>query len=572
VVEYAQPVLEEILANIAAARSGFPNGGLEIGGILFGTGDKHLARILATRPIICEHAYGPQFLLSEKDHDLLHARLVDARHDPELEGLIPLGWYVVRARGEVSLRESDRQLHSRHFPKGWPIALVFQSEEGAPVRMGIFSSSKEGVLPIEPTHYVEELSTASSEPVEEEPSAGFPEGTEALEASAAQAPEPSFLSDPSLGGRRRNPNLRLIGIAAVVIAVLAVARMFKDPLMAAARNHWRTVADYWAAPPDGGTLYSLQLVGSGDKLTIRWDPDATVLTMASTARLIVRDGTQTTEHTLAEADLLSGVFVHERQSDDVSVTMETSTGTGSLLVETARYLGRPPVGRPDAAPEEGGATEIGRLQTAVSAEESRREELMLELRTLETLATTRSAAVQQTPSPVRQSPPALAEKAPVPRSPATVLLEQRPPAAPSRSPTSAAPPPANPGATAGMLIWTGLLADGRALEIEGSRASAGSLSGSLPGGPVRVTVYPAELGASGLTLLSSESRHAGETVVEEPGPQNSWNRTTYRYDPAAAASLEVVEAPSARRGWTGISMRARGRTLSVIVIRWQRAR
>ncbi len=107
VVEYAQPVLDEILEVIADARASFPQGGLEVGGVLFGEGDKHLVRILATRPIICEHAFGPQFLLSERDQELLGAQLADAGRDPELTELVRVGWYVSRSRGEVALREHE---------------------------------------------------------------------------------------------------------------------------------------------------------------------------------------------------------------------------------------------------------------------------------------------------------------------------------------------------------------------------------------------------------------------------------------------------------------------------------
>jgi hypothetical protein len=121
-----------------------------------------------------------------------------------------------------------------------------------------------------------------------------------------------------------------------------------------------------------------------------------------------------------------------------------------------------------------------------------------------------------------------------------------------------------------MLIWTGRLSDGRTLTIQDGRASSGSLSGSLPGYPVRITVYPAELGGDGLTLVSGEERHRAQTTIEEPGPQNSWNPTTFRYDPAAASSLVLNEAPTEANGWNRVSLRAVGGTVSVVAIRWER--
>ena len=67
-IEYAVPVLEEICAEAVEGLYRFRHGGVEIGGVLFGEADNGLVRILAYRPLECEHAFGPRFVLRSRPH------------------------------------------------------------------------------------------------------------------------------------------------------------------------------------------------------------------------------------------------------------------------------------------------------------------------------------------------------------------------------------------------------------------------------------------------------------------------------------------------------------------------
>jgi hypothetical protein len=108
------------------------------------------------------------------------------------------------------------------------------------------------------------------------------------------------------------------------------------------------------------------------------------------------------------------------------------------------------------------------------------------------------------------------------------------------------------------------------LTIQAGAAANGSLSGRLPGVPVRITVYPGELTEAGLAVFSDRNQPTG-TVTEPPSAQNSWTRTTYRYDPSRAQTLAVVELPSAQNNWGRMVVRATGQPLSVVVIDWRRS-
>lgn len=74
-IEYSMIVIEEIRHAVAEGFQRLSRGGIEVGGILYGTRDGRTVRILAMRPIACEHARGPAFLLSDKDRMVLNQQL-----------------------------------------------------------------------------------------------------------------------------------------------------------------------------------------------------------------------------------------------------------------------------------------------------------------------------------------------------------------------------------------------------------------------------------------------------------------------------------------------------------------
>jgi proteasome lid subunit RPN8/RPN11/DNA-directed RNA polymerase subunit RPC12/RpoP len=111
--------------------------GQEVGGVLFGIQEPGRIRILAYKPLQCEHALGPGFVLSEKDEGRL-SRMISATGAPELDGLQPLGWYHSHIRSRIFLSERDRQIHTRYFGAPFQVALVIHPKLGRPARAGFF--------------------------------------------------------------------------------------------------------------------------------------------------------------------------------------------------------------------------------------------------------------------------------------------------------------------------------------------------------------------------------------------------------------------------------------------------
>lgn len=137
-IEYSHEAVEAVRAAVVDGFYKLPRGGLEVGGVLFGQRSTTSVRIAASRPMACEHAFGPSFILSEKDEAGLKTLLDSAVNDPELNGLVPVGWYHSHTRSEISLSEQDLEVCERYFPEPWQVSLVLRPERMKPTRAQFF--------------------------------------------------------------------------------------------------------------------------------------------------------------------------------------------------------------------------------------------------------------------------------------------------------------------------------------------------------------------------------------------------------------------------------------------------
>ena len=138
VIEYSRAVMDEIRLRAGEGFARLREGQVEVGGVLFGTRRDGVLRILAVRPIECEHASGPQFVLSKRDETALAELLLASGGDPTLAGLEPAGYYHSHTRDGIWLSPADVQLFNRFFPLAWQVALVVRPVGLAPARAGFF--------------------------------------------------------------------------------------------------------------------------------------------------------------------------------------------------------------------------------------------------------------------------------------------------------------------------------------------------------------------------------------------------------------------------------------------------
>ena len=146
-VTYSLPVFHEIDFAVNEGYRKISRGGVEIGGILFGAFEENGPRIDAFRPIACDHASGPSFVLSEGDLDRLAIQLDTAASDPGLSGLKPVGWLLSRTRSPLQLLERELELFDRFFPEPRTVTVLVKPERFQPTRFTFLVRDLEGKLP-----------------------------------------------------------------------------------------------------------------------------------------------------------------------------------------------------------------------------------------------------------------------------------------------------------------------------------------------------------------------------------------------------------------------------------------
>ena len=376
IVEYSLIVVEEIRHEVAEGFQKLSRGGIEVGGVLYGTREGQTIRITAIRSSACEHAAGPAFRLSERDRAALREQLRQDREDARLKGLECVGWYVSHTRSEITLTESDQEIFSTYFGQPWQVTLVIRPSRGGNMRAGYFVRHEDGTLdpaqsPLEfnfpdrmagmPEHRV-----PFAERRPPEPRAGYraleqtiPAPAEAARVSQDASSRPaasipaspiptSSLSSPgmtSLFGEPASPRespdpssqtgtrkpktgsgkkwLWMAGVLIIIAAMVAAG------------------ARYLSVPPANESM-ALSVLEREGQLNIEWNRSAQAISKAVRGTLEIADGAKSQTIPLGPADLAQGKFAYKRATGDIQVKMSVEAPNGSRLQEASRFLGPPP--------------------------------------------------------------------------------------------------------------------------------------------------------------------------------------------------------------------------------------
>jgi len=395
-IEYSLVVIEEIRHEVAEGFQRLSRGGIEVGGVLYGTRDGRTVRVLAMRPIACEHARGPGFLFSDKDRVALNEQLAHDKEDPQLQDLISVGWFLSHTRSEIALTESDLEIFSIFFPAPWQVALVVRPGRGGSMRAGFFVREADGTVRGERSYlefnFPDRLAGVIDRVVPERPpdrptrerpprenterrvppyrdraeSTGMtiavaPARREAPVLAQPPDPGPQFL--PPQPAKRKWP--WLLAWALVLIAAIVFGLR------------------YWM--PSTPEPISLAVVERDGELQIEWNHAAKPVANAIRGSLQIMDGSESRTVALTPQGLASGKFTYQRKSGDVEVRMTVENAGGAKSQEASRFLGRPPVAAPVA----------GVVSPDVAELQKRREELEAEVQRLRRENAAQSDKIQQ---------------------------------------------------------------------------------------------------------------------------------------------------------------------------------
>ena len=523
------------------------HGGVEIGGVLFGVRDPDGVKVLAHRELACEYVFGPSFTLSEKDRRTLEDLLASPGSDSQLSGMQAVGWYQSHTRSEILLSDDELRFYDRYFPEIWQIALVLRPHRFDPVRAGFFHREPDGSVQATASRLEFYIEPAAVKPVPRPPEDRAPAERQpqppAIQPESHQESEPA--PDPAPPVVSRNSPRRGAWSAAAIAAVLAAVLLW----------------NVRSRPP---TDLSLRVLDVDGQLRIDWNHSSRVIQQGQGGAIEIVDGSSKVYNDLSKEDLRSGSVTYLRTTGHVQVSLAVRGVDQSTQTQIIRFSG-PPVATtarrvaPAKALEQAGeraSTPAPRQVPVTTLSIPPAPALPAPARRLLVLP---SARTTHTAEHLLPAPPTL-----VPDTPPVVatLIPRLPGPAPVK------PSPSDQGPTAGKIIWTGKLGRSGTIQILGSQASQGHLTGGLPGTPVRVQVFRSEMTQDGVRIFAADAESVG--APEAPGAQNGWNRTVYVLNPRKAAEVSILEAPGPHNAWNRLILRAERGDHSIIVVRWER--
>lgn len=355
--------MAELQAHAMLASLALPRRGAEAGGLLLGEIDPYNPRILrvtAFEEIICEHRYGPAFVLSDADR----ARLAEALERPDRPSRV-VGLYRSFTGREPVLDAADEDLIRTFFRDPRLAFLLIEPEGAAAECSAAFLFWNRDDLPDKPPYPRFRLDpekmrrdTEVPAPPAEDPGHGTAESPPALPAeipfatavAAATAPPaplpPETLPPPSFAAtrwraqedepeepvRRRSP-LWLVLLACIL---LGGGGAFVYELWKLAR------APRW-------TELRLDAERTPSGLELNWDREAPAVLEASSGILVVTDGPVRQSIALPPADIRAGRFSYVPLHNDISFRLELFDGPLASSGDSLRVLSLA-ANRPTAPP------------------------------------------------------------------------------------------------------------------------------------------------------------------------------------------------------------------------------
>lgn len=319
-------VVDQVLSEVMQGFGAVPKRGAEVGGLLLGAvaGDgESVVHIRDFEPVICEHARGPSYLLSEADRDRLAAALERSnRRSSAGQEIRAVGFYRSHTRDGLGLSEEDLAMFEQYFPEPAQVFLLVKPFATRTSVGAFFFREQEGIHGESSYHEFpfrrRELGGGSAAPER-----GDTPPLAALSAAslAAGAAEIAF---PEPGPPLRHPPLALLDDPAPVTPPPA------DTVPKLKRNPWIPLSFVFllvgvllgfqtaiSLHPAGGSSagrepYSLSFaaVKSGNTINLSWDRQAPVILKARSGLLTITDGTYTKALALEPGQLQNGTVIY----------------------------------------------------------------------------------------------------------------------------------------------------------------------------------------------------------------------------------------------------------------------
>ena len=585
-IEWTAAAFETICQDAELGLRKLAKGGLEIGGLLYGKRSDGLTRVLAVRPIECEHRFGPSFVLSDTDEAILKETLVAPSTDSELASFEILGCFFSHTRHGITLTDRDAALCNRYFACDGQVALVLIPSLNGTVQGALYVRDSQGNYSSGHQFEHSVIGRSKRETATREVPAPLDNSVNRLKTAAKlnsgfapaaiQTPVEALVTPIDIPVHAANPRPAQPAPMPRRHEARVRLRMNRSRLLLAAL----VVLMCWPNRANPASQIPLSFSDRGGNLIIQWDSSPVTIRGAVLGIIDIRDGEQEPVRMAIGQNLLRrGWIPFERKSDIVRISF-TVAARGITISDNAIYFapGRETVLAPPLA------SKIPTVNTdtpSTIAPQAREVEVKTVRLPTPTARPNRDNVVLSKPD---SRAPLRSFRAPVLTVAKSISLTNiRPtllPDAPSlRLDGGTAPPPLQPALNlsfpaprppsvspaSGWLIWTGQLPKRSMLSLSAQGASLGYLSGWIPQTSVHVEVHSGELIEGGIVVFTKDrSLHS-----EAPSAQNGWNTVVYRQDDARASELEVIDPPGPANNWSHLTLRNGSRPLSLIVLDWR---
>ncbi len=409
-IEYSLEALEQIRLAVQEGFQRLSRGGIEAGGVLYGAREGRTVRVLAQRPIPCEHTRGPAFLLSDQDKAGLTA-LLD-RNESALQEMIVVGWYVSHTKSEICLNDSDLEIYDGYFAAPWQVTLVLRPGRYGGTRAGFFVRETDGSVKAQRSYLdfnVPDRTPNSLEripgdraPIRPGPADRTPQSrTQLLRASRMVDP----VREPPQTHREEPPTPRAAE-ARLDPPRFQAPRSIDPPTFQSAPKRsllwlWLVLWIVSLAATGFGVRYFLDSTSVAESLgltaterdgqmQIEWNKAAKPIRTATRATLTIADGSTSKELPLNADELAKGTTTYVRHGAEVQIKLSVFAPDGKPSQESTRFLGR------EVNPKESEdlvamrrqrdqlAAEVQRLEAGRESQRERVQQLERTIRLLET--------------------------------------------------------------------------------------------------------------------------------------------------------------------------------------------
>ncbi|MEP6963298.1 MAG: hypothetical protein ABI995_14550, partial [Acidobacteriota bacterium] len=323
-IEYSMVVIEEVRHEVSQGMLKFSRGGIEVGGVLYGTRDGRKVRIEAIRPIHCDHSRGPSFQLSDADRARLETQLKEDAAEPRLEGLICVGWYVSHTRGEISMTDTDLEVFANYFRDPWEVTLVVRPGRSGTMRAAFFVWEQDGTVRGSQSYkefsFPDRLAGVIEPAIPRQERAETRAGFRTL----PPLPAPTALPRPERA-ERPNSSAPMSIFEASQYHAAPIPERRKWPYFVAGLALLAVLAALglrYLRPTTAPDPLGLVMVEREGQLEVKWNNTNRTIVRSTGGSLAIRDGEANLRVPLTRSELTDGRYMYTRKGGDVEVVME----------------------------------------------------------------------------------------------------------------------------------------------------------------------------------------------------------------------------------------------------------